>query len=203
MTDIWCGADASASDLVAASDMALRVKSRAVAVAPAHVHIVWAWMEGKGTEVFAVFQDSGICDPSKLAPEIHAVFKKGADGVILPWSADIAGALLPVRDDLFFGKKLFLSAFLGNIEPYGWAEIFNILKRVGADGIMLYAQAAKKQTDAVGRFYGMLENIDTGFSPKVSALVDSPAVMESMHRLAKRMRPDIAENLRFFIGHRA
>jgi hypothetical protein len=206
ITDIWCGVDASAGALVSAADVALRARALRVAVQPLHVHIMWSWMEGKDTEVFAAFQEQDVrlADPAKLSAEIHAAFKKGAGGVILPGSARIIAALLPVRDDLFFGKKLFISLDLKNIGPNEWPDVFNDLKKIQVDGVLLDARRGdgkSRSLDAVGKSYGFLENCGKGFSASVSLLASSPDVMESVWRLACKMRPEVAKNMRFFVSN--
>ncbi|MCL1785674.1 MAG: hypothetical protein FWG39_00800 [Alphaproteobacteria bacterium] len=207
--DVWCGADASAGALAAAADVAMRARALLIAVAPPHVHIMWSWLEGKDTEVFAVFQDQETkdFDAGRLAADIHAAFKKGAAGAIIPGRPDIILAILPVRQDLFFGKKLFISADLKSVGQRDWAHVFNDLKRLDADGILLDARLLPGKNgrvrgmDAVGKIYGFLENLDKGFTGTVSVLAGNPGIMESVFRLAHKMRPDITKNLRFFIGH--
>ena len=210
--DIWCDASASAGSLVSAADVALRAGAMRVATAPMHINIMWSWMEGKNVDVFAAFQEqeAGNAEPAKLVAEIHAVFKKGAAGVILPRSTEIMSALLPVRQDLFFGKKLFLSVCMRNIGPQEWAEVFRNLKEMHADGILLDARDVwgkggnkrLESIDIVGKFYGFLDSFDNGFSGQISVIADSPRVMESIWRLACKMRPEAAKKLRFFVEHK-
>jgi len=210
ITDVWCFSSASAGTLVSAADVALRAKAKRVAVHPLHVHIVWSWMEGKDTEVFAAFQEPGMQapDPSQLAAGICAAFKKGAAGVIIPGRREVISALLPVRHDLFFGKKLLVLIDLKNIGGRDWPEIFDDLKKMNADGVLLDTTGARSKggsaagADVCGKFYGFLENFDNAFSGSVSVMSGNPEIMESVLRLARKMRPDIAKGLRFFVEHR-
>ena len=208
VTDIWCAAGSTKVEgdggSVSAADAALRIGARAIAADAHAVHMLWAWLENKGVEILAVFQGREVkgLDPEKLSEQIQAVLKKGADGAIIKSTGDLSeltDALLPVKSDLFFGKKLFIALALDNIGPHDWGNIFRQLKKLGADGIVLDARGART---VAGKVFGMLSNWDSGFAGRIMFLADHPVYMEDALRLIEKIKPELIKKLRFFIGAR-
>ena len=206
ITDVWCVCDSAANDggYVSAADAALRIGARAIAVNAHAVHMIWAWLENKGIEIFVVLGDQEIkgFGPEKLSEQIQSAFKKGADGVILNSFGllpEITDILLPIRNDLFFGKKLFVTLELKNVKPLDWGDIFRRLKKLGVDGIVLDVRGAK---DVAGKIFGMLNNWDSDIKGRVMFLANQPADMEKALRLVEKVKPELARNLRFFVSHK-
>lgn len=214
--DIWCAAAADAGELIRAAEAALRIGARAVAIPAASVGIMWSWLENRKIEILAAISggDFAAKNPEsdgqryaaeRLTGQIQSVLKKGADGVILDAGGNlpkIVSALLPVRDDLFFGKKLIVALNLNAIKPLDWADIFHNLISIGADGVLFDARAAKSRKNVAGKIYGMLDNWDSGLKAQASFLSDNPGDMGDALRLAGKMKPDVAENMRFFAEYK-
>jgi len=207
ITDLWCEDGIDAGGLVSVAEIALRAGSRYVAVPASCVNMMWSWLEGKGIEILGIIDAKNFKEQranskeqigidSRLAEQIHSVLKKGADAVILPGSAEMISALLPVRHDLFFEKKLFMTIDLESLSAYIWPDIFHDLKKINVDGIILFATGA----NATGKIYGMLSAAPMDFTGKIMVLSDSPEVMENALRLMQKIRPELAGNLRFFVN---
>ena len=224
ITDVWCDAAPGctaapdAGGCASAADAALRIGADRIAVPAAAVHLTWAWLENKGIEILAVMDGGGFKEDGqgaeKLSEHIRSVLKKGADGIMLcAWAGgkirtaarifEIADALAPVRNDLFFEKKLFVGMSLENIEPLDWPDIFRNLKKMGADGVLFsLTPVSGKGKNIAGKIFGALENWDCGFAGRIMFLADSPADIESALRLVEKIKPDFVKKLRFFIRHK-
>ncbi|MCL2369264.1 MAG: hypothetical protein FWC83_01155, partial [Alphaproteobacteria bacterium] len=130
---------------------------------------------------------------AKVSEQIQSVFKKGADGVIVPGSSLMIRALLPVVHDLFFNRKLFISIDMDNVLSTDWPDIFKDIKEINASGIILIAPSAS----ASGKICGMLSGMPLDFDGDIFVLSDLPEVMEDAMRLCQKIRP--ATNLRYFV----
>ena len=192
-TDLWCVDDICASSLVAAADIAARVNSKFITVPASHVHMIWAWLEGRDTEIVARIEAKGT--PSAAAEQIHSVFKKGASGAVLNWSPELFKAIAPVRHDLFFEKKLFVKIDMATAQPSDWPIIFDGLRDMCAYAVVLSSESR----EPIGKFYGFLENVPADFTQQIMILSDAPQLMESALRLIAKMRPEFSNRLRFFI----
>jgi len=191
ISDIWCGAKTDAAALVNVAEIAIDAKSKYVAVSPGAVNIMWSWIEGKNIDILCITESKD----TNIAIDIKSVFKKGAAGVIIPYCPDMISELLPVAQDLFFGKKLFMSVDIENAPVTDWQSFFRTIKTINTNGFVLIV----KDSNSVGNIYGCFDNIPNDFDGQIMILTNNPAVMEGAHRLCNTMRPSLMENLRFFI----
>ncbi|MDR1207219.1 MAG: hypothetical protein LBK26_02285 [Rickettsiales bacterium] len=204
---------ADASELITAADRALRANAQAVLVDADAVHTIWAWLENKGVHIFALQKHDGgkekggkgtVDQYSNLIPRINSILKRGADGIVLQTSdnlSDLASAISPVRQDLFFGKRLIVGLDVRDIKPIEWPEIFDNLKKIGADGLQLSAAADKRegQGDVAGAIFGMLNSWDKDFAGAVCFDFRKFDDMENAWRLICGMRPELKNKVRFFV----
>ncbi|MCL2017764.1 MAG: hypothetical protein FWG80_03275 [Alphaproteobacteria bacterium] len=213
IADVWCaggrksGQTVIAGECVASVEMALRIGARRMVVPAQSVNMIWSWLENKGIEIFAYLESKEFTGQAmKLSEQIQSVLKKGADGIIMKVADDIseiAASLLPVRNELFFGKKLFISLGLNITEPLDMAEIFSQLKSIAADGVVFDMRGSdKEQAIIAGKIYGILSEWDSGFKGQIMFLASAPLDMENAYRLTEKTRPELVKNLRFFIRNK-
>ena len=120
-----CASDAGASDLARAADLAVSHGAGAISVDAASVGVVWPWLENTGVKIAARIQppaDDMDTDArvSMIARTIKSAFNNGADSAQIfvrsSHIGDFVDAIAPIRDDLFFNKKLALVLDLMEIE---------------------------------------------------------------------------------------
>ena len=206
-----CDADAPASDLARASDIAVSRGARAISVDSGAVATVWPWLENTGVEIAArihpeisenIDSDARI---SELARQIKAAFNNGADSVqvsVRPSRInDFASSIMPIRDDLFFNKKLSIVMDLSDIEPSTWADVFDSATRAGADSIALgFRRDTGDKSDFVGRIYGMLNAADSWHGAVHFMFSPNPLRIDQAYRLMSATRFVLAESSLFFIS---
>ena len=206
---LWCGADAVGGDLAAMAERAVAAKMPVMSVVPDAVDTVWPWLEKTNVDISARFYLDNFSDAydavSDLAARINRAFRRGAGGVqIFVRARDmdaLARAIRPVRDDLFFNKELAVGTDIGEIDACEWGGVFDALGRMNASRFVLaHAVDAGAKSDFVGRVYGMLDTRWAWRGGIDFVLGDNAPRIDQAWRLVHDMRPDLAENVRFFIS---
>lgn len=169
-----------AAELVAAAERAAH-GAKYILVGRTFVPTIWPWLEGRGIVLLA---DA----PGAKFADINAVLKKGADGAVL-WG-DAIHEIMPVRDDLFFNKKLFFGFNMADVAPLSWIQIFDDLAQIRADGIIVCPTAAAE-------IYGMFNAVPRDFPCIIHIASRIPEIIENAYRLASEMRPELLPFLRF------
>ena len=171
---VWGAATADSTELARLADMTVASGVGMISVAPSAVRIVWPWLEGYAIKIFPRFyfgtaQMPTDTDMSQLAVDINTSFKSGAAGAIVFVSQrhlkTLVNALHVVRDDLFFNKELIIGLDIGDIDAYQWADVFDCMMRIRANGLMLALTRDRgNKSDFVGRVYAALDAWNPGFS---------------------------------------
>lgn len=210
LSEIWRHADVSAigardaSDLVAAATRAIKIDTKYVLVDDVNVPTIWPWLERSPLELIAEVKSAKKKSDAvalDLAEKISSVLRRGAAGVaVVGRPVELVPVLMPVRDDLFFGKKLFFIIDLQKTEPLDWLDIWTNLAQIRSDGIIIRDVGGRADADDVaGRIFGMLDTMPDDFSGMLMFDIQSMFIMEIAYRLVQKARPTIAQNLRFFI----
>jgi hypothetical protein len=209
---LTCWGDNDAPQLIAAAELALRERLTVLSTMPEYVHMIWSWVEKTRLEIYGRIQE----DPQKqsqedygerLSAKISAIFKSGAVGaqvLIDKGHLDfLVSALYPVKDDLFFGRRLFLGLALNKIDPFDWEDIFYRANKIGASGLMFEKGAPDKKKkeadDTVGRLYGLFDFVGSGYAGQLQFSGFNIAEIEFAWRLCGKMRPELLSRLVFFL----
>lgn len=207
-----CHGDLDASHLIAAADAASRDKMRVLSAEPQYVHTLWSWLEKTDLDIYAKITEgrgnqTQESFAERLSEKINTAFKSGAHGVqIFVDKQDLdffVSALFPVKEDLFYGRKLFFCLDIQKIDNFDWEDIFYQINKIGASGILLDKGKTRprKNTadDIVGRLHGLFDFMGPGFSGDIHFVGFNVQEVESAWRLANRMRPEIVPRLIFFL----
>lgn len=206
---LWCGADARGGDLAAMAERAISAKMLAMSVVPGAVDTVWPWLEKTNVGISARFYldnfTGAVAEVSDLTARINSAFRHGAMAAqIFVRVHDIDSletAMQPIRDDLFFNRELIIGADIGEIDACDWERVFAGLARINASRFALvHAVDAGAKSDFVGRVYGMLNAAVSWHGGLDFLLGDNAVRIEQAWRLVCDIRPDLAENVRFFIN---
>lgn len=211
---LTCPDGQDATDLIHIAESVVAQKISIISAAPESVESLWTWLEKKPTKILARFFLENSKNKkfdleheiSVLSQSVNAAFKKGAAGaqIFIPYIAldSFIDQLLPVRDGLFFNKDLVPGLDINDIDASNCQELFEKLKMIKADSLLLYLSDTKKGTpDFVGRIYGLLENLDFEFSGELHFMLGNDfEKIEQVWRLVNKMRPEIAPRLKFFMG---
>ena len=204
-----CARDADSGDLIRAVQIAIDAKSRCISVDAAAVPVVWPWLENTDIDIAARITpladgDADTC-MSDLAGRIKKVFKQGASTVqIFINRAELdafADAVAPIRDDLFFNRKLSVALDLSECNG-DWGAVFDALMRAGADSVLLtMTRDAGDRSDFVGRIYGLMQMRHPWRGALHFALGKNPARIEQVQRLATVMHKESLAGLLFFVNN--
>ena len=199
-----CPAGLDARALIFAADNAMRSNVRAVSADPESVNMLWTWLEKSDIKIFARFEIEDLdFDVSKIAAQLHAVLKKGADGIQLIAAPDtlnkLAAALSPIAADLFFGRDLVLVTDLNDVMPNDWEMLFHSLKRINAKGLGLLAGSGENTS---GVIYGMLDVFDLDFEGYLQIILKDSDMqtIENAWRLIQKTRPEVVNKVMFFLS---
>lgn len=207
---VWCPDGADATELISIADMAARVGLSALSVSADSVHMLWSWLEGRDIDLFArtIVRAAKTAHAAEI---INGIFKKGATGIQMYVDPQelprVVSDLLPIRDDLFFKKKLYISLDIGGIAPFYWDEVFYQAKKISSDGLFFYeaenpAKSKKNDADITGQIYGLFDSLDLKSVKNLQfKFSESPIQnMENTFRLIKKMCPGILDRTNFFVG---
>jgi hypothetical protein len=222
---LLCVGGMDAPELIRAADAAVRENAPAIAARDEYVGMLWSWLEKTGVEIYSRLY-SGAADgiapgaggalpddiadlPGEIVGKIKSAFKAGAGGVQLMVAKEslgaVSSALFSVAGNLFVNRKLVIGLDFGAVDYFDWEEIFYQLNKISAHGILLDAAhpAKRKADDSVGRLYGFFDSMPHGFGGQVQFSGLDAAAAEAAMRLCRKMRPDVSDNLRFFMDFSA
>lgn len=200
---------ADTSDLVAAVENVVQSGVKMISVPYENVAITWAWLEktdvqiicriGAFSSLASLAENDNSRPIEKLSEQINTSFKNGAAAAQIDLAlsdlAQFCTEILPIRDDLFFNKKLIIGLDIAEIEPDDWPRVFENLLNVGADAVMLRGAP----DDIVGRIYSLLTSIERDFTSDIYFEFLSAEQMEQAYRLTQKIQPEIIERLMFFV----
>lgn len=198
---VW-GAAADSTELARLADITVAGGVGMISVAPSAVRIIWPWLEGRAVKIFPRFYFGTThaptdADMSQLAVDINASFKSGASGAIVFVSLrhlkTLVDALHTVRDDLFFNKELIIGLDIGDIDTLQWADVFDCVMRIRANGLMLALTRDRgNKSDFVGRVYAVLDTWNQGFSGDIYWMLGGNVLRgEQVMRLTASMQPEL------------
>lgn len=198
---VWAGGSPDDMELARLADMVVADNVGMISVAPAAVRVIWPWLEKHEIKIFPRFYFGTAhaptdADMSQLAVDINTAFKSGASGAIVFVSLrhlkTLVNALHVVRDDLFFNKELIIGLDIGDIDAAQWADVFDNIIRIRADGLMLALTRDRgEKSDFVGRVYAALDAWNPRFLGDVYWMVGrNPLRLEQVMRLTASMQPE-------------
>lgn len=207
---VWGTAAADSAELARLADMTVASGVGMIAVAPSAVRIIWPWLEGHAIKIFPRFYFGTAhaptdADISQLAVDINMSFKSGASGAIVFVAGhhlkSLVNALHIVRDDLFFNKELIIGLDVGDIDVSQWADVFDCMCRIRANGLMLALTRDRgNKSDFVGRVYAALDTWNPGFSGDVYWMVGENFLRgEQVMRLTASMQPELVARTHLMI----
>ncbi len=207
----WCPADMDANALAGVVDDAIAHGGCDISVGTSAVEIVWPWVERTKIQISTRFyvpvrpRGIGANDASELTMNINSAFKRGATTAQMFMRVADLGAvvknLAPIRDDLFFNKKLSVGLDICRIEPSDWSDVFGALNALGASSVIFaMSRDMGDKSDFVGRFYGALDAMGTFNGDVHFAPMSDPVRIDQVMRLTEQLRPEKLSNLKFFIG---
>lgn len=206
---LWDTSGADQCKLAHAAETVMSRGLRAVSVTPDSVPVLWPWLENAPVEIISRFYmpprggDDALSD---LARRCRASFRMGASGAQIFISAGdlqrFASVLGPVRDDLFFGRRLSIGVDIADIEPLAWPDVWNIMCNIHADAIVVaLTRDNGDKSDFVGRVYGMLDAWRDDFAGDVHFYTGvNPVRIDQARRLVHVMRPGLDSRTMFFIN---
>ncbi|MDR1360952.1 MAG: hypothetical protein LBJ18_01420 [Rickettsiales bacterium] len=241
-----CPDGSESGDLLRFAENAAANNISVISAAADSAPLLWSWLESYPVQIFARFDFNSAPDAlareinasfkrgsAGAIIEISSENSKGqkdkrtngqkeddkCPSVLLSFCPlyDFVSDFLPIRNDLFFNKKLFIALDIGSIQPGDWTEIFSQLEKISADGIVLTLSAKDKRTKGqkdnkkcpsdhlsicpyfVGQVYGFAESIGNWIGEIYFDLPDAQQ-NQNAFRLLEKMRPDLLPRVRFFIG---
>ncbi|MBQ0013504.1 MAG: hypothetical protein KBS86_02985 [Proteobacteria bacterium] len=160
---VWIGAESDPLLLASGVEFAVAQELKFVSVMPGAVDVIWPWLENRNIDIYSRFyienMDGGF---SKFVVAATHAFKHGANGaLVFMRPSDVvgfAGGVLPVREDLFFYRKLFIGLDICAVDACDWDGVFSALVSVRADGLFLvYTHENGDKSDFVGRIMNMID----------------------------------------------
>lgn len=199
-----CPTTQCGTDLISIAEAVVKQNIPIISVSPESVEMIWTWLEKTPAKIMARFDK--ITDISELSKQINYVFKKGASGsqIYVPYSSlsSFISELVPIRDDLFFNKILSIRLDVDEINPLDWEDVFLQIKNIRADVLLLdFHNDIKKSHNFVGRIYGFLESLENKFDGELHfSLGNDYEKIEQVWRLIQKIRPEISNNVKFFVN---
>jgi len=206
---LWLSDNVDSTDLAGACEYAADMHIPVLSVAPAHVNVIWPWLEKLNVKIEPRFYVDSVAGDaiSNIAINIKSVFKQGADGAqLILHLGDMdkfADSLLAIRDDLFFNKDLSIGFDMFEIWPLDWASVFENLKKTHASSLLLImTHDDRDKSDFIGRIYGALENWDADKNMELHVMLgESYGRAEQVYRLVSTMRPELLDKLKIFVSY--
>jgi hypothetical protein len=207
---LWCDSVHDTNDLAVICDSIIESGIDLVSVPPETVQNMWVYLEKSGVKILTRYNftsnhknlDTDVAD---LAKNISDVCKRGADGVQIFMKMavfeDFCNKIMPVKDDLFFGKDLCIAMDIEDIDINNWNMIFQKLRNTGAHTLVLSLnEDMGVRSDFVGRVYGMLKNWD--FDGALHFILHNDYDrMDQVIRLIETEKPELQDRIKFFLEY--
>ena len=207
---LWCDSVRDTNDLAVICDSIIESGIDLVSVPPETVQNMWVYLEKSGVKILTRYNftsnhknlDTDVAD---LAKNISDVCKRGADGVQIFMKMavfeDFCNKIMPVKDDLFFGKDLCIAMDIEDIDINNWNMIFQKLRNTGAHTLVLSLnEDMGVRSDFVGRVYGMLKNWD--FDGALHFILHNDYDrMDQVIRLIETEKPELQDRIKFFLEY--
>lgn len=205
---LWCGADNDSADLARAASIAIDAGLDIISVVPDSVPILWPWLENKKIKIMARFYLNAADSEniSHSVEKINTALRRGADGVqifLAPRDLDaFVSQLYLIRDDLFFNRHVYIGFDIEKIGPFDWANVYAAVAKMRVTGVVLALVTDRgDKSDFVGRVYAAINTADVPRGINLHFVIGkNPARAEQAARLVKSVRPDLYQNLRFFVN---
>lgn len=195
---VWFGAESDSVALASGVEYAMSKNAGFVSVVPGAVDTVWPWLENKNIDIYARFYiENARRDFSEFVVAATRAFKHGANGAqVFMYPQNISNFvqnILPVRDDLFFNRKLFVGIDVCTVDANDWNVIFDSLSDVRADGlILMYTHENGDKSDFVGRVMNMIDAWNDNFNGVLYVSFGANFMrIEQVLRLMKYEKPNI------------
>ena len=209
MYAIWIDApDADAADLAKIADLAIEKDVPIISVPMGETEKLWPWLENSKVQIFNRFDfgvDKDSVDAvSKLATDVAAAFRNGACGaqIFVPYKnlKDFVEMILPIRNDLFFDRKLTIGLTLDEVQNADWVAIFDEIKKVNPNALLITASGDNfdAKSDMIGRIYDMLMHWNLDCDLHIMFGKNMFRATQTV-RLAQNIRPILAEKMRIFV----
>ena len=208
---LWCPSTCDAGDLAKFSDTVVANNVSMVSVVPSAVATIWPWMESYDVKILSRVYIENKKVSEKVVSDITEIikdsFKHGAYGaqVFLPVAAlgDLVEMTHCVKDDLFFDRSLILGLNLLEINSLDWENVFENMRKIGADALMLILpKDTGDKSDFVGRIYAMLENWNENNKFDLHFMLGSKMLrIEQTVRLIEKMQPNLINKVKFWSGY--
>ncbi|MDR1696865.1 MAG: hypothetical protein LBR41_01425 [Rickettsiales bacterium] len=188
-----------APDLIRIADASAAAQDEFIYAAPESVRVLWGWLEKTGVALYAVVRMSA-APSAQFFAKIADVLRVGAVGVILDVGnpdamVQAASDLFFIREDLFFGRKLFFGLDLEKIEPDVWTDVWFNVKKTNAHGIAFNVPA-----DFVGGVFALFDSMPADFAGELHFRIADRKMATDIIRMFEKMRgSDAAVKLYFII----
>lgn len=204
---LWCESAADTNDLAVMANKIAETHMRLISVPPEIVSYIWTCLEKTKVEIFTRYsfvplQKNMDKDIDDLSRKVVQILKQGANGVqIFIKMHDFEGfcdALMPVRDDLFFNRKLVICMDIGDLDINNLGLIFQKLRDIRADAIGLTLnEDMGNRSDFIGRIYALLEQWN--FDGELHFfLLNNMDRVDQVVRLTEILRPELTNKTEFF-----
>ena len=206
---LMCARDADTGDLVRAVQIAIDNSVRQISVEASAVSVVWPWLENTDIEIAARITpdmtDAVDACISDLSVRVKKLFKQGASTAQIFVRRDslalFADAIAPIRDDLFFNKKLSVALDLADCAG-NWGAVFDALHMMRADSVLLtLTRDSGDKSQFVGWIYDLMQTTCQWHGALHFALGKNPMRIEQVQRLARAMKKEALAKSLFFVNN--
>ena len=204
---LWCESGADTNDLANMANQIAEKRVRLISVPPEIVSYIWTCLEKTKIDIYTRYsfmplQKNMDKDINDLSEKVSQIFKQGANGVqIFVQMRDFerfCDALVVVRDDLFFNRKLSVCMDIEDIDINNLGLIFQKLREIKADSFAItFNEDTGNRSDFIGRIYALLEQWDLD-GELHCVLIDNMDRIDQIIRLTEILKPDLVNKTRFF-----
>jgi len=207
---LWCDEVQDTNDLAVMCENIMESGVDLISVAPDMVRNMWVYLEKSHVKILTRYNftsnnkniDNDIAD---LAKNIINICKSGANGVqiFLKMSGFeyFCDKILPVKEDLFFGKDLCVALDIEDVDINNWDMIFQKLRDIKANTLILTLnEDMGVRSDFVGRVYGMLKNWDFNGNLHFMLHNDYDRI-DQVIRLIESEKTELKDYIKFFLEY--
>ncbi|MBR5904676.1 MAG: hypothetical protein IKZ49_04045 [Alphaproteobacteria bacterium] len=205
---MWCNRVEDTNDLAGMADKIIQLNVDTISAYFENISDLWPWLENSGIKLYTRFDFAPTkfeSDFNDLIKKINSVCKTGAGGVQIFLNMRnfdrFIDNLSVVRDDLFYNRDLSICVDINEIDINNLAHFFEKLRSVSCSvlGITLNKDT-KKKSDFMTRIYALLNEWD--FDGVLHCInIENKLRICQVMRLTETIKPDIYDELRFFIEY--